>query len=132
MTVTPVLADQLEDAGAKERCGRFSSSAIGAADLDAAEVDPEHVPAAKAEGERWRRALELLNAVDGDPLRAFADAREEGRVALATSAATHAVLPLLATRQGVQLSSRRASGPTNAVSAGTGACGCRSAPTRPA
>jgi len=39
----------------------------------------------------------------GDPLRPFQAAAEDGRVALVPSAATHAVLPLLATRSGLRL-----------------------------
>ncbi|HSK50136.1 MAG TPA: 1,4-alpha-glucan branching protein domain-containing protein, partial [Solirubrobacterales bacterium] len=39
----------------------------------------------------------------GDPLAPFQRAAAEGRVALASAAATHAVLPLLATRAGVRL-----------------------------
>ena len=104
MTVTPVLADQLEDAGVAERLRRFLVDwriAAAAADLD--EVDPECRPACEAEHARYSHALELLDAHGGDPLRPFQAAAEEGRIALATSAATHAVLPLLATREGVRL-----------------------------
>ena len=59
--------------------------------------------ACEAELARYRHALELLDGHGGDPLRPFQAAVEEGRVALATSAATHAVLPLLATREGLRL-----------------------------
>ena len=59
--------------------------------------------ACEAELVRYRRALELLDAAGGDPLRPFQEAGGEGRVALAASAATHAVLPMLATRAGVRL-----------------------------
>jgi 1,4-alpha-glucan branching enzyme len=104
MTVTPVLADQLEDAGARERLRRFLVEwRIGAAEADAPEVDPECRAACEAEEARYRHALELLDACGGEPLRAFRRASDEGRVALAASAATHAVLPLLATRQGLRL-----------------------------
>ena len=104
MTVTPVLADQLEDAATRERLRRFLVDwRIGAAEADAPEVDPECRAACEAEERRYRHALELLEASGGDPLRAFRRAADEGRVALATSAATHAVLPLLATREGLRL-----------------------------
>jgi 1,4-alpha-glucan branching enzyme len=104
MTVTPVLADQLEDRGAAERLRRFLLEwRIGAAEADAPEVAPECRGACEAEAERYRHALELLDAAGGDPLRPFRDAAEEGRIALATSAATHAVLPMLATCAGVRL-----------------------------
>jgi 1,4-alpha-glucan branching enzyme len=104
MTVTPVLADQLEDAGAAERLRRFLVKwRIGAAEADAAEVPAKCRDACEGELARYRRALELLDAAGGEPLRPFQDAAGEGRVALAPSAATHAVLPLLATRAGLRL-----------------------------
>jgi 1,4-alpha-glucan branching enzyme len=104
MTVTPVLADQLEDEGVVERLRRFLVEwRIDAAKADIPEVDPECRPACEAELARYRRALELLDADGGSPLRPFQRAVEEGRVALAASAATHAVLPLLATREGLGL-----------------------------
>jgi len=104
MTVTPVLADQLEDPGVHERLRRFLLEwRIGSAEADVAQVPAECRAACEAESARYAQALELLDRHGGDPLRAFQAAAEEGRVALATSAATHAVLPLLATREGLRL-----------------------------
>jgi 1,4-alpha-glucan branching enzyme len=104
MTVTPVLADQLEDAGAAERLQRFLVEwRIGAAEADLPQVPEECRVACEGERERYRHALELLDAVDGDPLAPFQRAAREGRIALAASSATHAVLPLLATRQALRL-----------------------------
>jgi 1,4-alpha-glucan branching enzyme len=104
MTVTPVLADQLEDEGARQRLREFLVEwRIGAAEADLREVPAECRPACEAELARYRHALELLDAAAGDPLAPFQRAAAEGRVALATSAATHAVLPLLATREGLRL-----------------------------
>lgn len=104
MTVTPVLADQLEDRGAAERLREFLVDwRIGAAEADLDQVPVECRDACQGELVRYRHALELLDAAGGDPLRPFQDAAAEGRVALATSAATHAVLPLLATRAGQRL-----------------------------
>ncbi len=104
MTVTPVLADQLEDKGAAERLREFLIEwRIGAAEADIEQVPVECRDACQGELERYRRALELLDAAGGNPLRPFQDAAAEGRVVLATSAATHAVLPLLATRAGQRL-----------------------------
>jgi 1,4-alpha-glucan branching enzyme len=104
LTVTPVLADQLEDAGTRQRLRDFLVEwRIGAAEADLGEVPPECRPAVEAELARCRRALELLDAAGGDPLAPFQRAVAEGRVALAASAATHAVLPLMATRQGLRL-----------------------------
>jgi 1,4-alpha-glucan branching enzyme len=104
MTVTPVLADQLEDRAAGERLRTFLREwRIGAAEADLREVAPECRPACEAELVRYRHALELLDGAGGDPLAPFQSAAAEGRVALAASSATHAVLPLLATRAGLAL-----------------------------
>jgi len=104
MTVTPVLADQLEDRGVHERLRRFLVEwRIGAAEADAGQVPAECRDACEAELARYRHALELLDGHGGDPLTAFQGAVREGRIALATSAATHAVLPLLATGPGLRL-----------------------------
>jgi 1,4-alpha-glucan branching enzyme len=104
MTVTPVLADQLEDPGARERLRRFLVDfRIGAAEADLPQVPAECRAACEAELGRYGRALELLDEAGGDPLLPFQRAGAEGRVALAASAATHAVLPLLATRPGLAL-----------------------------
>ncbi len=104
MTVTPVLADQLEDPGVAERLRRFLVEwRIGAAEADVGQVPAECRDACEGELARYRHALELLDGHGGDPLRAFQAAAGEGRVALAASSATHAVLPLLATREGLRL-----------------------------
>jgi 1,4-alpha-glucan branching enzyme len=104
MTVTPVLADQLEDPGVHERLRRFLLEwRIGAAEADAGQVAAECRDACEAESARYRHALALLDSQGGDPLRAFQGAAAEGRIAIAASAATHAVLPLLATRAGLRL-----------------------------
>ncbi|HWO16824.1 MAG TPA: 1,4-alpha-glucan branching protein domain-containing protein [Solirubrobacterales bacterium] len=104
MTVTPVLADQLADAGAQERLREFLVDwRIGAAEADLEQVPAECRDACEGELARYWHALEVLDGHGGDPLRAFQAAIEEGRIALAASAATHAVLPLLATREGLRL-----------------------------
>jgi 1,4-alpha-glucan branching enzyme len=104
LTVTPVLADQLEDRGAAERLRRFLTEwRIGAAEADLAQVPAECRAACEGERRRYSHALELLDAAGGDPLAPFQRAAAEGRVALAASSATHAVLPLLATRKGLRL-----------------------------
>jgi 1,4-alpha-glucan branching enzyme len=104
MTVTPVLADQLEDRGVAERLREFLIEwRIGAAEADMDQVPAECRDACAAELARYRHALDLLDAAGGDLLRPFQAAVQEGRIALATSSATHAVLPLLATRAGLRL-----------------------------
>jgi 1,4-alpha-glucan branching enzyme len=104
LTVTPVLADQLEDAGAAARLRQFLVDfRIGSAEADRDDVDDELKPACVAERDRYKHALELLDAAGGDPLAPFQRAAAEGRVALAASSATHALLPLVATEAGLRL-----------------------------
>jgi len=101
VTITPVLADQLEDRGTQERLAAFVRDfRLRSAELDAGDVDPALAPACEAEAARYRDALAMLLRLGGDPLRAFAEAADSGRIELMTSTATHAVLPLLATRPG--------------------------------
>ena len=104
LTVTPTLADQLEAPGVAERLRDFVTEfRVGSADADATDADPELRPACAAEAERYRLALGRLNDVGDDLLALFRTPAEEGRVELMASAATHAVLPLLATRAGARL-----------------------------
>jgi len=104
MTVTPVLADQLEDRAAAQRLRAFLVRHRIEAEVEDLDRLPDECRAAgEAEIERYRQALGLLDEAGGDPLRPFQQAAAEGRVELAASAATHAVLPLLATRAGARL-----------------------------
>jgi 1,4-alpha-glucan branching enzyme len=104
VTITPVLADQLEDEAAAERMRAFMREhRLGAAERDAADAEVALRPAAEAEAAIYRRALERLDALEGRPLGAFAEPHAEGRVELMASAATHAVLPLVATAAGRRL-----------------------------
>jgi 1,4-alpha-glucan branching enzyme len=103
MTVTPVLADQLEAPGVAERFVAFArehrleSCERDAEDMPAAERDPAYEAACRSEAERYRRSLESAESLDANLLEPFQ--RAQG-VELVPSAATHAVLPLLATRAG--------------------------------
>jgi 1,4-alpha-glucan branching enzyme len=105
VTVTPVLADQLEAEGVAERLRAFVGEyRIGSCEADARDFDePALRDACLAEGERYRRALGRLEALGDDLLAIFREPAREGRVELATSAATHAVLPLIATAAGRRL-----------------------------
>ena len=104
MTVTPVLADQLEDRGVQRRLIEFCRTyRVGSAEADLEQVPAECRPAVAAELERYREALGALEACEGDVLSRFVQTVESGRVELMASAATHAVLPLLATDAGVRL-----------------------------
>jgi 1,4-alpha-glucan branching enzyme len=104
ISVTPVLADQLEAPGVSERLAAFGREyRLEACEADAAQMGAPHDAAVLAEAGRYRRGLERLAELDGAPLQAFGSAQDEGRVALIASAATHAVMPLLATLEGRRL-----------------------------
>ena len=136
MTVTPVLADQLEaDGRAASGCAR-SCATTGSTPPSATPPTCRRRAAARPARPRPTR----YTARAGAPRRGSAATRcapsrrphAAGRVALMASAATHAVLPLLATRAGARLqldaglrSHRRRFGAAAAAS------GCPSAPTRP-
>jgi 1,4-alpha-glucan branching enzyme len=100
VTVTPVLADQLEAEGVPGRLHGFVERfRLGAAEDEDGRVDAELKPACEGEAARYRRVLERLGELDGDLLSLFRDAAARN-VELVPSAATHAVLPLLATASG--------------------------------
>ncbi|CAN5476956.1 1,4-alpha-glucan branching protein [soil metagenome] len=104
MTVTPVLADQLEAPGVGERMLEFlKRHRLGAAERDAASGDPALRAGAEAEAAHYAEAIARLEALGGEALGAFQEAGASGRVELMTSAATHAVLPKLATQAGRRL-----------------------------
>jgi len=104
MTVTPVLADQLEAPGVVTRMEAFLRRyRLEAAERDAREAPLEVRAAAAAEADRYRRALDRLTALGGDALEAFRIASMDRNVALIASAATHAVLPLVGTIAGRRL-----------------------------
>ncbi len=103
LTVTPVLADQLESPPVIERLRGFCDDhRVGAACLDREDVPAEYRAAVDLEISRYRRSLAALRHFDG-PLDAFREAASARGVELIASAASHAVLPLLASNQGKRL-----------------------------
>jgi 1,4-alpha-glucan branching enzyme len=102
LSLTPVLCDQLEASGAIERCADFLAGTRAEThrrDLATA-GDLGVVAALEHSAARYAWARERLAALGGDLLGAL------GRHAAWTSAATHAVLPLLATDAAVRLQLR--------------------------
>jgi 1,4-alpha-glucan branching enzyme len=98
VTVTPVLADQLEAPGIAARLREFARVfRVEACAADARDVEQPLREPIVAEAERYRAALVRLEGL-GDELAAiFGEPARARRVELLASAATHAVLPLLAT-----------------------------------
>ncbi len=104
MTITPVLADQLEADGVGERMLAFlAQHRVEAATRDESEGQADLQPAAEANISLYARAIDRLESLDEQPLVAFQEAADSGRVVLIPSAATHAVLPKLATQAGRRL-----------------------------
>ena len=104
ITVSPVLADQLEAPEVPERMSSFlRHHRLEAARRDESEAPRELRLAARAEAERYENVLDRLAALGGDVLEAFREAAGTRNVALLPSTATHAVLPLLATVPGRRL-----------------------------
>ena len=103
ISITPVLADQLEAPGLAERLtGWARTYRVGSARREAEEGPPEMRAAAIDQLERYEAALATLDDLGDDLLEAFAGPGREGRVELLASAATHAVLPLLATDRAIE------------------------------
>ena len=104
LTVTPVLADQLEAQGLGERLAAFGREfRLGSCLADAGEQDGAFRAPCLAEADRYRRGLARLAELGDHPLEIFRRAQAEGRVEMVASTATHAVLPLLATDGGRRL-----------------------------
>jgi 1,4-alpha-glucan branching enzyme len=104
LTVTPALADQLEEDGVGARLREFVRAfRVESAASDASDADAELRPACAAEAARYRRAERRLEEVGDDLLALFREPLAAGRIELMASAATHAVLPLLATKAGARL-----------------------------
>lgn len=96
LSLTPVLADQLEAPGAMDRCLAFLRDLRPESHrIDLAEQPAELRPALERSAADYARAAERLEGTD--LLARF------GRHAAWTSSATHAVLPLVATGAGAAL-----------------------------
>ena len=66
VTVTPVLADQLEAPGVRERLEEFVAEfRVDSCEADAAEHDGAVAAACRAEAERYRRTLGRIEALGG-------------------------------------------------------------------
>ena len=97
LSITPVLADQLEAPGALERCLRFLREMRAETHRrDIAAATPEVAAVLVRSAERYQKAADALER-RGDLLSAFAPH------VTWTSTATHALLPLLATDAGIDL-----------------------------
>jgi 1,4-alpha-glucan branching enzyme len=109
ITVTPVLADQLEAPGVAARLATFvdelraSACEADGAEMPVHEGESAYADACFSEAKRYRFSEQRLEELGGDLLQAFRAPAAAGRIELVASAATHAVLPLLATFAGRRL-----------------------------
>jgi 1,4-alpha-glucan branching enzyme len=104
MTVTPVLADQLEAPGVAARLGEFGRRyRLEACEAEARELEPPYAEACLAEARRYRRAITRLDELGDDLLGILRHPSDAGRVELIGSTATHAVMPMVATVPGRRL-----------------------------
>ncbi len=106
--VTPVLADQLALPALGARFDRFMREVrhdchrLDSEGLDAAGHHAEAAAVRRSAGD-YAWAADDFERRDGDLLSALRALRDAGTIDLWASAATHAVLPLLATEQGLRL-----------------------------
>lgn len=97
LSLTPVLADQLAAPGVAERFAAFMHEIRPESHRLDVEAHPEVAPQLDRSAARYRTAAEHFEARGRDLVTAFAPHVRW------TSAATHAVLPLLATDAGIRL-----------------------------
>jgi 1,4-alpha-glucan branching enzyme len=106
--VTPVLADQLSLPEVGRNFLRFmreTRADCHRLDIEGLEQAGRHDAAAalRRSADDYAWAAEEFERRHGDLLGALSRLRDAGAIELWTSSATHAVLPLLATEQGIQL-----------------------------
>ena len=80
---------------------------VGSAELDIARSSRTFARPARRRRSATAESLARLEATGGSAIEAFAEAGRSGRVELVPSAPTHAVLPLVATREGAPAPDRR-------------------------
>ena len=98
LTLTPTLCSMLRDPLLQSRCRRYLDGLLELADKEAQRtlLDKPFQSVALLYGERFGALREFYERCQGDLVGAFREAQDRGQVELVTSAATHAVLPLLA------------------------------------
>ncbi len=79
LSVTPVLADQLEAPGVGKRLTEFTREfRVGSAELDARDVEPELAPPARRRPLATAPRSQSSSGLEGEAAAAFAEARAEG------------------------------------------------------
>src|SRR5258708_7780975 len=98
LTLTPTLCSMLRDPLLQQRCARRLDALV---DLAGHELHRTHwlrstQPLARFYHQHFSAIRDRYQACGGDLVAAFGALQQEGRLEIITSAATHAVLPLLA------------------------------------
>jgi 1,4-alpha-glucan branching enzyme len=99
LTLTPTLCAMLLDPLLQERYARYLNALIELAEKEVHRThwQPDLLSLAERYLHEFRSARRQYEAYDGNLIRAFSELQEQGRIELITSAATHALLPLLET-----------------------------------
>jgi len=97
MTLSPTLCAMLRDPLLKERCGRYLNGLVELAEKEIVRthLDRRCRDVAQQYHERFVSLRETYRALGGDVLAAFRRFQEHGLLEIITTAATHALLPLL-------------------------------------
>ncbi|TAL06970.1 MAG: DUF1957 domain-containing protein [Verrucomicrobia bacterium] len=98
LTLSPTLCAMLRDPLLQERTARHLDSLVALAEKEIrrTEWDRAFQPLARMYHGRFSAARELFAGCQRDLVGAFRELQNQGRVEIITTAATHAVLPLLA------------------------------------
>ena len=97
LTLTPTLCSMLLDPLLQERYARYLNGLIELAESEVYRThwQPNLARLAEFYLKRFERARDQYTARGRDLVRAFATLQDQGRIEIITSAATHALLPLL-------------------------------------
>lgn len=97
LTLSPTLCSMLQDAVLQERYRRYLDGLVDLAEKETHRTvwDPALHPLSEMYLERFRRVRQSYADRNGDLIRSFKELQNAGSLELITTAATHAVLPLL-------------------------------------
>jgi len=100
--ITPVLGDQLDDGYMRDRFDEYLDGLIGAAEGDVTRHKDGRSALARRWTERFRAMRERWRSWDRDMVGKAHELHAAGAIELITSAATHGLLPRLATDEAVR------------------------------
>ncbi len=111
LSITPVLAEQLQDEEFKEGLEQYIRSKIKSAEADEKEWKEKGFKKRAEVAQRWRdfygSCLAFFRQWHRDLLSAYRELYHEGHIEIITSAATHGYLPLLKREESIRLQIRQ-------------------------